>query len=68
MTQTIDVEIDAAGVIHPVAPNQALPPGRAKLTYYLPANEEALMSEQALAKDWLRPEEDEAWADLQPEQ
>ncbi len=24
----------------------------------------ALASEHALAKDWLRPEEDEAWADL----
>jgi len=23
-----------------------------------------LMSEASLAKDWLRPEEDEAWADL----
>lgn len=26
--------------------------------------ETALLSESALAKDWLRPEEDEAWADL----
>jgi len=24
-----------------------------------------LLSEKVLAKDWLRPEEDEAWADLQ---
>ena len=28
------------------------------------ANEEALLSEKALS-DWLRPEEDEAWKDLQ---
>lgn len=28
-------------------------------------NYEALMSEKVLAKDWLRPEEDEAWAYLQ---
>ncbi len=27
--------------------------------------ETALMSESALAKDWLRPEEDEAWSHLQ---
>ena len=27
-------------------------------------NETALLSEQALARDWLRPEEDEAWQDL----
>lgn len=29
--------------------------------------ETALLSEQALAKDWDRPEEDEAWSHLQPE-
>lgn len=28
------------------------------------ANETALASEQVLAKDWLKPEEDEAWQDL----
>ncbi len=28
-------------------------------------SETALLSEEALAKDWLRPEEDEAWAYLQ---
>jgi hypothetical protein len=27
----------------------------------------ALLSEAALARDWDRPEEDEAWAHLQPE-
>jgi hypothetical protein len=27
--------------------------------------ESALLSEPALAEDWSRPEEDEAWADLQ---
>ena len=30
------------------------------------ANETALLSEQALAADWNRPEEDEAWSHLQP--
>jgi len=29
-----------------------------------PANETAYASESSLAKDWLRSEEDEAWADL----
>jgi hypothetical protein len=29
-------------------------------------SETALLSEQALAKDWDRPEEDEAWSHLQP--
>ena len=28
------------------------------------ANQEALLSEVALAEDWNRPEEDAAWADL----
>lgn len=30
-------------------------------------NETALLSEAALAVDWNRPEEDEAWRHLQPE-
>lgn len=30
-------------------------------------NETALLSEQALAEDWDRPEEDEAWSHLQPQ-
>jgi len=30
--------------------------------------ETALLSEAALAVDWERPEEDEAWSHLQPEQ
>jgi hypothetical protein len=30
----------------------------------LKAGEEALLSEALLARDWLRPEEDEAWRDL----
>jgi len=32
------------------------------------ATETALLSELALAKDWSRPEEDEAWSHLQSEQ
>uniref|UniRef100_E6PN41 Uncharacterized protein n=1 Tax=mine drainage metagenome TaxID=410659 RepID=E6PN41_9ZZZZ len=31
-----------------------------------PANEAALLSEAVLAEDWLKPEEDAAWAHLQP--
>lgn len=31
------------------------------------ADEAALLAEPALAEDWLRPEEDEAWAELQPD-
>ncbi len=64
MLQTIEVEIDAQGQVHPVGLNKPLPPGRALLTP--PANEESLLSESALAEDWLKPEEDKVWATLQP--
>jgi hypothetical protein len=33
----------------------------------VPASEPALLSEAALAEDWGRPEEDEAWSRLQSE-
>ena len=67
MLQPIEVQIDAQGQVHPVGLNKPLPPGRALLTLLtLPANEESLLSESALAEDWLKPEEDAAWATLQP--
>ena len=67
MLQTIEVEIDAQGQVHPVGLNKPLRPGRALLTLRTPpANEESLLSESALAEDWLKPEEDAAWATLQP--
>jgi len=68
MTRTIEVEIDEVGGVRPLQPGEKLPPGRALLTW--PASDNALgllLSERALAEDWLRPEEDEAWAYLQPE-
>lgn len=43
-----------------------LPKGRALLTLLSPpADETALLAEAALAEDWLKPEEDEAWVHLQ---
>jgi len=66
MLQTIEVEIDYNGVIHPIEPTPKLPAGRALLTLLEPISyDTALLSEQALAQDWLKPEEDEAWAHLQ---
>jgi len=68
MLQTIEVEIDARGHIHPVEPLPKLPAGRALLTLLNSSlNESALLAEPALADDWLNPEEDEAWAHLQPD-
>jgi hypothetical protein len=67
MTQTIEVEIDDAGGIHPLEPDAKLPAGRALLTWSVPeAAIGLIMSEKSLAEDWLRPEEDKAWAYLQP--
>ena len=67
MLRTIEVEIDATGGIHPLEPVGKLPVGRALLTLLTPAVDETLhLAEPALAEDWLRPEEDEAWAHLQP--
>ena len=67
MMKTIVVEIDAQGGIHPLEPLLRLPPGRALLTLLeSAAGDAALLAESALAEDWLRPEEDAAWAHLQP--
>ena len=67
MLQTIEVEIDKNGRVRALEPVGRLPSGRALLTF-LPSteNETAHLSERALAEDWLRPEEDTAWAHLQP--
>jgi hypothetical protein len=68
MTHTIEVEIDSAGTVHPVDPNSPLPQGRAVLTWQTGSEHECyLLSEKALAENWLGPEEDAAWAHLQLE-
>jgi len=63
----VDVLESANGQIRPVEALRRLPPGRALLTLPSPsADETALLAEAALAEDWLKPEEDEAWVDLHP--
>ena len=66
MLQTIEIEIDSQGRIHPLEAIDKLPAGRALLTL-LPntVDEGLLLAESALAKDWLNPEEDAAWEHLQ---
>ena len=67
MMRTIEVDIDATGRVHALEPVDAIPAGRALLTLLSPAADETLgLAEPALAVDWLRPEEDAAWAHLQP--
>jgi predicted DNA-binding antitoxin AbrB/MazE fold protein len=66
MNPTIEAKVDEEGVIRPKEPI-ALPPGSRLLITVLsiPATGEgALLSEEALAADWNRPEEDQAWATL----
>ena len=67
MTRTIEVEVDESGNIHPLDANDRPPAGRATLVWDTTDHELYQLSEQSLARDWLSPEEDEAWAYLQPD-
>lgn len=71
MIQTVEAVIDAAGQVRLLEAVQLSGPRRALVTVLEePAavpNEAALLAEPALAADWLRPEEDAAWAYLQTE-
>ncbi len=70
MIQTVEAIIDASGQVRLLGPVSVDGPRRALVTILEePAavpGEAALLSEAALAEDWLRPEEDAAWAYLQP--
>ncbi len=72
MIQTLEAVIDAAGRIQ-LLEDVPLPKGHRALVTVLDeaadpiAFEAALLSEDALAQDWLKPEEDEAWSHLQLE-
>jgi predicted DNA-binding antitoxin AbrB/MazE fold protein len=68
--QTVEAVIDENGGIR-LLESVKLPEARRALVTILdeePASEiseTALLSERALAEDWSRPEEDEAWSHLQ---
>jgi len=69
MLRTIEATIDRDGQVHLQQKINLPEPRRALVTIldepaYL-ISEIALLSEAALAEDWNRPEEDEAWAHLQ---
>ncbi len=72
MIRTIEAIIDEQGRIR-LLEDVTLPGARrALVTIFedapiLGVSETALLSEQALAEDWNRPEEDEAWSHLQSE-
>ena len=71
--RTVEAVIDEDGnvrLLEPVRPPRAR---RALVTILeegpvTHVSESALLSEEALAQDWNRPEEDEAWSHIQPEQ
>lgn len=67
---TLEAVIDESGNVKILQPI-SMPQARRALVVVLdePASsiaETALLSEAALAEDWLRPEEKEAWSYLQP--
>ena len=69
MLRTLEALIDQDGNVRLAEPVR-LPVGRRALVIILDepslaVAETALLSEQALAEDWNRPEEDEAWSHLQ---
>lgn len=70
MIQTVEAIIDPDGKVLLLEAVQLSEPHRALVTILEdePAQSvpmTALLSEQALAEDWNRPEEDEAWSHLQ---
>ena len=67
--KTVEAVIEPNGEVHLIEPMQLSSPRRALVTILEEApsvNDSALLSEAALAEDWNRAEEDEAWAYLQP--
>ncbi|MEZ4266631.1 MAG: hypothetical protein R3F39_09655 [Myxococcota bacterium] len=75
MLKTVRAIIDGQGRVRLLEPVQLMGQRQALVTILeadtdLPAgdpSDAALLSEQALAADWDRPEEDAAWAHLQPD-
>ena len=68
MIRTIEATIDKDGSVHLSEPVQ-LPKARRAIVTILEEEPRtilsaALLSEESLAKDWNRPEEDEAWSHL----
>jgi len=71
MLRTIEAIIDEQGNIRLLEPVHFSTVQRALVTILEDepvtlAHETALLSERALAEDWMRPEEDAAWSHLQP--
>ena len=70
MIRTVEAVVDEQGTVRLLEQVQLDGARRAFVTILeeppLSAGETALLSEPALAEDWLKPEEDAAWSHLQP--
>jgi hypothetical protein len=70
MIQTVEAIVDASGRVRLLGEVRVAGPRRALVTVLeepaVMPGEPALLAEPALAADWSRPEEDAAWAYLQP--
>jgi hypothetical protein len=70
MIQTVEAVVDEQGRVQLLEEVKITGARRALVTILEESpsvNETALLSEPALAEDWNRPEEDEAWSHLQPQ-
>ncbi len=70
MIQTIEAIIDETGKVQLLESIRLKEARRALVTILeeepsAQVSDTALLSEQALAEDWMKPEEDEAWSHLQ---
>ncbi len=67
MLKTVEGVVEEDGKVRLLEP-MVLPEATRALVTILEDSEDrvAFLSETALARDWERPEEDEAWAHLQP--
>ena len=68
--RTVEAIIEPSGEVRLVEPVHVLSPRRALVTILEESpsvHDSALLSEAALAEDWSRPEEEDAWAYLQPD-
>jgi len=68
MLTTVEAVLNADGVLHFLEPVHREMPQHVLVTFTEPSDElpsGAALSESALAVDWLRDTEDEAWAHLQ---
>lgn len=66
MMQAVKATIDPQGHVHYTEPVRVDAPRQALIIFLDEGNETALLAQPALASDWLQPEEDAAWAHLQP--